>query len=1496
MFYKIKTDYGSPKQSIITMASIAAIALKNKIKHIVINDNTMYAIQKAYDELPKELKLIIGLQLYLCEDPANVDNVPLEFSLFAKNYEGYLAVCRIQTESQKHLLTKSDGKVYPTVTFDMLKETMEGSLGRGNVFLSTGGKDGIILGAIKKLNSKNGIDQKERGKLGEIHSKLLFIRSLKDKISELESHKSSLAALSKRKFNSEKTLYASMENPPISEVEDMLKRIEETENAKEQLKRLKLMVNSCQSDLSCTENSIAEMLGFSRYNEDSVIKFYIDSIQNIYGESVEDLDQWFDKHTANDFESKETIIHSSIRSELDRFVSIAGNDLLVDVESHFTETEKTYMPILCEVTKECGLRLIASHTATMVYKEDFMVKKAVNSLFTNKWSPEIKGEREEYIKSKEELRDSLYSCIGSYADEAIDNMSILENECNVEMVIKEHYPVYPCTEYDKLSDDDVLNKLKAVPLSIVKKAKDDDEELATMSRQDVLLVENAWKGALSRLDKSNSNTIPEEYKVRLEEELNTILTMGFSSYFLIVSNFYDSIGEKIGHMPDDRFEYLKENYQDMSLNDLEEYIYSDQSFPGLTVGFGRGSAAGSLVAYCTGITSIDPMKYGLLFSRFLSVARRSMPDVDSDLSTADEKYGIRDIVIDYCAKKYGYDCICGITTPQTFAARSSILAMGRVYGSYINKDLLSLSEGMSSLISKKPGARLSDYEKDIRERYGSNKDAMAILELSKRVEGLNWNTSKHSCGIIMTGDGEVSKYAPLLRDSETGSWKIEMDAETAETRKYLKMDFLGLNTLNQLTEISRLIYENHGVCLDLKNLPQEPEVYDAILASGLTNSVFQFESAGMKQMLKKFGRKTKKNPLSMNFDDIILLLACYRPGPMQYLDKIINQRQGNTISRDILKRIVGYSKEFAALVAPTNYDFHHYRQIIDTFKVIGNYSEDEAKLMFAYAKTHNNKAKIDFKRRASISAKDAGDLFDVIGCENAVTLLAKTCEELHKIVKPTYLAMVFQEQVMMTAINLAGYTMGESDELRQAMGHKKMSVLVAERPKFVKGCVAHGIDEEDADALFEEMLEFAKYAFNKSHAAAYAALSYCAAYLKFHYPTEFYTGMLNLVPTKKYSALINEASNFDIKVKVPCINKSKAAFTGLDKTIYFGFSGIKGISMNSALSFECGDKPYKSVADFVYRTGVSEAYLNALIDVGAFDSMLDNRAALKAISYDLCKENTALNKAIKEHDKELNKLMDLNDDSIDYCDKYQVKNIPSEDDLKEKIESLEKDIAEHKSMLLTEIIAPINMPDEMRVRIENERERLSLSVSMSALDLYEHNDTRVVDIDELTVRDNVVIIGEIRTMREISTKTGQKMCFLTIEDRTGTVDVTVFPTTYRRYENKLTIGAVLKFFGNVTEDIRYRKSEDSDEESEIKLLFLTNAIEGLEEKCSSYVLYLNHGLSEWLNIYPELIRFKTNTKGHHLLVNSGVSGRIICSNFKVDESILKEKKLKIKEI
>lgn len=433
-------------------------------------------------------------------------------------------------------------------------------------------------------------------------------------------------------------------------------------------------------------------------------------------------------------------------------------------------------------------------------------------------------------------------------------------------------------------------------------------EKQDLTEMDQLLIDNAIKGIPWRYKE-----FPEDKIQLLEYELNIIINMGFSDYFLIVQDFLD-VGRRIGYMPDDRILYLKEHVYEMTIPEMIDYINEDQSHPGMTIGPGRGSAVGSIVAYLLGITSVEPTSNGLLFERFLNPERVSMPDIDSDLSKSEFEYGVRDIVIEYVAKKYGRNAICSITTPSTLAAKAAVKNVARIAGAKriqemidaghsvskdeeakIKKLYLNYADRINAMVPSDPNAafamKMSDSENAptlsavLHESFQNEPDVLEIIDIAERAEGLNVNFGMHACGKIIY-PGDIRDNSALMKDPKTGIWKLQMDAEEAEESGLLKMDFLGLKNLNLITKAARLIEKNYGIKLDLYNLPEDPEVYKHVFSQGFTYSVFQFESPGMRKMLKKFGPTM--------FSDLVLLVACYRPGPMQYLPDIIKRKHGRT--------------------------------------------------------------------------------------------------------------------------------------------------------------------------------------------------------------------------------------------------------------------------------------------------------------------------------------------------------------------------------------------------------------------------------------------------------------------------------------------------------------------------------------------------------------------------------------------------------------------------
>ena len=520
--------------------------------------------------------------------------------------------------------------------------------------------------------------------------------------------------------------------------------------------------------------------------------------------------------------------------------------------------------------------------------------------------------------------------------------------------------------------------------------------------------------------------VTEELKERLNYELTTIRNMGYVDYFLIVWDF---------------IKYARDH--------------------DIMVGPGRGSAAGSLVAYTLGITQLDPIRYDLLFERFLNPERVSMPDIDVDFC-----FERRQEVIDYVRRKYGDDCVVQIVTFGTLAARGVIRDVGRVMDlPYAQVDTIAkmIPQELNITIDKALG-----MNPEFRKAYEEQDDIHRLIDLAKRLEGLPRHTSMHAAGVVIS-QKDVSEYVPLSR-AQDGSIVTQFTMTTLEELGLLKMDFLGLRTLTVIQNAVKMVEKSTGMLLDMQKIDyNDKKVLDS-LGTGRTDGVFQLESAGMKSFMKEL------KPQSL--EDVIAGISLYRPGPMDFIPQYIRgKNRPDTIRYD--------------------------------------------------------------------------------------------CPQMEPILKPTYGCIVYQEQVMQIVRELAGYTLGRSDLVRRAMSKKKASVMAKERQNFVygnveegvPGCIANGISEEIANKIYDEMTDFAKYAFNKSHAAAYAVVSYQTAYLKYYYPVEFMAALMTSVVEmpNKVAEYISVCRQMGIRILPPDINHGVYGFSVDNGSIRYALSAIKSI-------------------------------------------------------------------------------------------------------------------------------------------------------------------------------------------------------------------------------------------------------------------------------------------------------------------------------------------------
>ncbi|MHB8917485.1 MAG: DNA polymerase III subunit alpha, partial [Desulfocucumaceae bacterium] len=702
---------------------------------------------------------------------------------------------------------------------------------------------------------------------------------------------------------------------------------------------------------------------------------------------------------------------------------------------------------------------------------------------------------------------------------------------------------------------------------------------------------------------------------RLEYELKVIKQMEYSAYFLIVW---------------DMIHYAREH--------------------GIPVGPGRGSAAGSLVAYSLGITNIDPLKYGLLFERFLNPERVSMPDIDMDFC-----FERRGEVITYSTERYGADRVAQIATFGTMAARAAIRDVGRVLSipySEVDRVAKLVPAELHITIEK----ALNDSA-DLKEIYDSNREVKKLIDMASLLEGMPRHASTHAAGVVITRD-PLTHYLPLYKASD-GPLTTQFAKDQVEELGLLKMDLLGLRTLTVIADAVKMIGESRPEGLDIDHIPlDDPKSYE-LLCRGEGTGVFQLESSGMKAILRDLKPGV--------FEDIVALVALYRPGPL-----------GSGMVNDFIMNKHG-----------------------------------DRKVTYLHPK-------------------------------------------LEPILKDTYGVILYQEQVMRIASDLSGFTLGEADLLRRAMGKKKPEIIAGLRAQFVEGAVKNGVDADIAGQIFDLMEYFAGYGFNKSHSAAYAMVSYQTAYLKANYPVEFMTALLTSVRdnTDKVALYIEECRRMGISVLPPDVNQSRETFTVVNNSIRFGLAAIKNVGMaavEAIMSVRDKGGPFGGFADFCSRLDtrvVNRRVMENLIKSGAMDSLGQRRAQLMA------SVDAGLNLAQQSQKDRANGQISLLEFWGDEVRNTLALNMP--------------DIQEYSD---SEMLAM-------------EKEAIGFFLSGHPLMEYRYslaqlNGATVAEIKELEGEAAVTCGGMLTSVKKINTKRGEPMAFATLEDLTGNLEVVFFPRTYR---------------------------------------------------------------------------------------------------------------------
>jgi DNA polymerase-3 subunit alpha len=876
-----------------------------------------------------------------------------------------------------------------------------------------------------------------------------------------------------------------------------------------------------------------------------------------------------------------------------RYEEIFGKgNYFLELQNHGIPEQQMVNQQLLRMNRETGIDLVCTNDVHYTYEADVAAHDILLCIQTGKKVQDEDRMRYEggqyYVKSEEEMAELF-----TYAPEALENTQKIADRCHVEI----EFGVTKLPKYDVpegYTSWEYLNKLCSEGLE----------------RQ--------------------YQPVTEELRERLRYELDTIKTMGYVDYFLIVWDF---------------IKYARDN--------------------DIIVGPGRGSAAGSIVSYTLGITQLDPIRYQLLFERFLNPERVSMPDIDIDFC-----FERRQEVIDYVVRKYGKDRVVQIVTFGTLAARGVIRDVGRVLDmSYAQVDTI------AKMIPNEPNITIDKALKmnpELRKQYEGDEEIKYLIDMSKRLEGLPRHTSMHAAGVVISQKA-VDEYVPLSRASD-GSITTQFTMTTLEELGLLKMDFLGLRTLTVIQNAVKLAQKSEDKLLDMAKIDYNDPKVLRMIGSGKCEGVFQLESAGMKSFMKEL------KPQSL--EDIIAGISLYRPGPMDFIPQ--------------------------------------------------------------YIKGKNNPEGITYD-----------------------------CPQLEPILEPTYGCIVYQEQVMQIVRDLAGYTLGRSDLVRRAMSKKKAVVMAKERQNFVygnpeegvPGCIANGIDEKVANKIYDDMTDFAKYAFNKSHAAAYAVVSYQTAWLKYYYPVQFMAALMTscIDNPSKVSEYILNCRQMGIRILPPDINRSEGKFSVESEGIRYGLAAVKGIGkpvMEAIVEERERAGEYVSLKDFCQRLSgreVNKRTIENFIKAGAFDGLDGTRKQFMMIYVQI------LDTVNQEKKSSMSGQMSL----------FDIMGDEERKSFEIKLPNVGEYTKETKLAFEKEVLGVYISGHPLEEYEESWRRNISAVTS----DFYPDEETG----QPKTIDGSKQIVGGMITEKTIKyTKNNKVMAFLTLEDLVGTVEIVVFP---RDYEN-----------------------------------------------------------------------------------------------------------------
>ena len=959
---------------------------------------------------------------------------------------------------------------------------------------------------------------------------------------------------------------------------------------------------------------------------------------------------------------------------------VFGEDYYLEVQLHRTEvpgqSQEVYerqlaaLEGIIELSRKTGVKIVATNDAHFVRKEDGPAHDRLICLTTNAYLTDqdrLRYTQQEYLKSEEEMA----ALFPDHPEFLSNTLEVLDKVERYEIDRGHVLPLFRIDEGFLKDIDRYLEKYKGI-IDVGRCDKDGNDRGEAFTHSVAFLCHLCYEGARRRY----GDTLTEEQSERLDFELKTICRMGFPDYFLIVQDFIAAARRN-----------------------------------GISVGPGRGSAAGSAVAYCLGITNIDPIKYQLLFERFLNPDRISMPDIDIDFDD-DGRYR----VFRYVEDTYGKDHVSHVITFGTMAAKSAIKDVARVSNMPIDE-----SNRLTKMIPDKPfeaevvedgkkvkkefKPKLSNcvkYLPELKNEYENGTEQVKdVLKYAVKLEGCIRQTGVHACAMII-GRGDLTDYIPIsvAADKATGEdvWVSQYEGCFIEDVGMLKMDFLGLRTLSIIKECLANIKKRHGIDIDIEAIPIDDEETYRLYGRGDTTSVFQFESEGMKQWLQKL-QPTR-------FEDLIAMNALYRPGPLDYIPSFVARKQGTE--------------------------------------------------------------KIEY------------DL-----------------PEMEEFLQDTYGVTVYQEQVMLLSQKLAGFTKGQADKLRKAMGKKQLDVLESLHDKFINGGKEHGHPVEILEKIWGDWRKFAQYAFNKSHATCYAWVSYQTGYLKAHYPAEFQAANLsrNLSNMDEIKKIMDDCRKSRIRVLNPDVNESDSGFTvNKEGNVRFGLGGIKGFGDNivkAIIAERETNGTFTDLFDFTERMAgtVNRKAFESLIYSGAFDSFGYSRS-----QYMLpCQSGDTFLDAL-----------------VRYADQYRKDKVDSSNSIFGEMEEAKP--------IRPEMPAMRGEENEMEM-LKREKELVGMYLSSHPLDKYSFEIENFTTGSVASINDlinsceeakktmKIPVAGYISSSQTLSTKTGKPYSKTVIEDKEGSYEIALFGKDHENFMNYLQPNTAVFIDGEIGEKY-FRKPED----------------------------------------------------------------------------------------